>query len=76
MALDAEKVVVDALKLRREERTELVDRVLRSLDEEEDDLLDEEDRAQLHAAIAQSEEQFRHGQGIPAETVLERLKAR
>src|SRR5258708_16366497 len=41
---DAEKIVSEALKLSAEERAELVDRLLRSLDDAEADALDEIDR--------------------------------
>ncbi len=74
MAPDVEKIVSEALKLSVEERAELVDRLLRSLDDEEGDALDDVDRERLHAAIAQSEEQFRAGQTIPSKTVLDRLR--
>ena len=76
MVANAEKVLAEALKLRREERTEVVDRLLRSLDEEEGDELDAEDRERLHAAIARSEDQFRAGEGVPAKAVLDRLTKR
>jgi hypothetical protein len=46
----------------------LVDRLLRSLDDEEGDALDDVDRERMHAAIAQSEEQFRAGQTILSKT--------
>ena len=39
------------------------------------DDLDDADRARLHAAITRSAEQFRSGRSIPAEKVLELLKA-
>lgn len=70
-----EQVLAAALKLPREERTAVVDELLRSLDDAKD-RLDASDRELLHAAIARSDEQFRAGQGIPAETVLERLTKR
>ena len=76
MASDAEKIVSEALKLPAEERAELVDRLLRSLDDEEGDALDDVDRVRLHAAIARSEEQFGSGQTIPSKTVLDRLRKR
>ena len=72
----AEKIVSEVLKLPAEERAELVDRLLRSLDDEEGDTLDDADRERLHAAIARSEEQFLAGQTIPSETVLDRLRMR
>ena len=65
VAPDAEKIVSEALKLPAEERAELVDRLLRSLDEAEGDALDDVDRERLHATIARSEEQFRAGKTIP-----------
>lgn len=76
MAPDAEKIVSEALKLPAEERAELVDRLLQSLDDEEGDALDDVDGERLHAAIARSEEQFRAGQTIPAKAVLDRLRKR
>jgi hypothetical protein len=76
VAPDAEKIVSEALKLPAEERAELVDRLLQSLDDEEVDALDDVDRERLHAAIARSEEQFRAGQTIPSKTVLDRLRKR
>jgi hypothetical protein len=76
VAPDAEKIVSEALKLPAEERAELVDRLLRSLDDEEGDVLDDVDRERLHAAIARSEEQFSSGQTIPSKTVLDRLRKR
>ena len=72
MVPGTQQVLDAALKLPREERAVVVDELLRSLDDAED-LLDAEDRALLHAAIVRSDEQFRAGQGIPAEQVLERL---
>lgn len=74
MVPDAEKVLAEALKLPREERAEIVDRLLRSLDDEEGDALDDADRARLHQAIARSDEQFRRGQGIRAEDALAELE--
>jgi hypothetical protein len=76
VAPDAEKIVSEALKLPAEERAELVDRLLRSLDDEEGDALDDGDRERLHAAIERSEEQFRSGQTIPSKTVLDRVRKR
>lgn len=74
MAPDAEKLVSEALKLPAEERVELVDRLLKSLDDEEGDDLDAEDRERLHAAIERSEEQFLAGQAVPAKAVLDALR--
>jgi len=74
VAPDAEKIVSEALKLPAEERAELVNRLLRSLDDEEGDALDDLDCERLHAAITRSEEQFNSGQTIPSKTVLDRLR--
>jgi peptide subunit release factor 1 (eRF1) len=76
VAPDAEKIVSEALKLPADERVELVDRLLRSLDDEEGDSLDDADRERLHDAISRSEEQLRSGESVPAKTVLERLRNR
>lgn len=75
MIPNTEQVLAAALKLSREERTAVVDELLRSLDDAED-LLAANDRELLHAAIARSDEQFRAGRGIPAEIVLDRLVKR
>jgi len=75
MIPNTEQVLAAALELPREERAAVVEELLRSLDDAED-LLDGGDRELLHAAIARSDEQFRAGRGIPAETVLERLTKR
>ena len=40
----------------------------------DDDDLDDEDRARLHASLIRSSEQFERGEGIPAADVLERLR--
>ena len=74
MAPDAEKLVSEALKLPAEERVELVDRLLKSLDDEEGDELDDEERARLHAAIGRSEQQFRAGQAVPANALFDALR--
>jgi Putative addiction module component len=74
VAPDAEKLVSEALKLPAEERVELVDRLLKSLDDEEGDALEDEDRERLHAAIGRSEEQFLAGQAVPAKVVLDALR--
>lgn len=76
MPVDSEKLLADALDLPREERVNVVERLLRSLDEEEGDGLDDADRARLHAAIGLSDEQFAQGKGVPAEQVLDRLRDR
>jgi len=70
----SEKIVTEALKLPAEERVELVDRLLRSLDDEEGDALEGDDRERLHAAIARSDEEFRGGKAIPSKAVLERVR--
>ena len=76
MASDAEKIVSEALKLPPEQRIDLVDRLLRSLDDEEGDALDADDRERLHAAIAKSDEQFRAGEAVSSKSVLDRLRKR
>jgi polyhydroxyalkanoate synthesis regulator phasin len=75
MIPDTAQVLAAALKLPREERTAVVDELMRSLDDAED-RMDHDERERLHAAIARSEEQFRTRQGIPAEVVLDRLTKR
>jgi hypothetical protein len=71
---EAEKIASEALRLPAEERAELVDRLLRSLDDEESDALDDADRERLHAAIARSDEQFRAGRTISSKAILDRLR--
>jgi len=73
MVPEVEKVLAFALRLPAEERAELAERLLESLDEDTDDLT-EEDRQRLHEAIHRSEEQFEAGLGIPADQVLARLR--
>lgn len=68
MAPDAAKVLQDALRLPPDQRAEVVEELVRSLDEGDD--LDDEDRDRLHAALRQSEEEFRAGPGVPAADVL------
>jgi hypothetical protein len=75
MIPDTAQVLAAALRLPREERTAVVDELMRSLDDVEDGLAPG-DRERLHAAIARSDEQFRAGQGISADEVLERLTKR
>jgi hypothetical protein len=62
------------LKLPAEERVELVDRLLKSLDDEEGDELEDDDRERLNAAIGRSEEQFLAGHAVPAKAVLDALR--
>jgi hypothetical protein len=76
VAPNAERLIAEALKLRVEERSDLVDRLLRSLDEEESGDLDAEDRARLNAALDLSDQQFNAGQTVPAEEVIDRLRKR
>lgn len=76
MTPDAENIVYEALKLPAEERAEVVDRLLRSLGDQDVDALDYVDRGRLHAAIEQSEEQFHSGQTVPSKTVSDRLRKR
>ncbi len=73
MVPEVEQVLASALRLPADERAELAERLLESLDEEADDLT-EEDRQRLHEAIHRSEEQFEAGLGIPADQVLTRLR--
>jgi hypothetical protein len=40
-----------------------------------DDDLDDEDRARLHSALEESEDDVRHGRMVPAEDVIARLRA-
>jgi len=74
MAPRAAKVVAEALKLPPDERAQVVDELLRSLDEGDD--LEDEDRARLHAALRQSDEEFKAGLGIPEADVLDLLRPR
>ena len=74
MAPDVAKVVEDALKLPPDQRAEVVEELVRSLDDGDD--LDDADRARLHAALRQSDAEFREAQGISAADVLERLRTR
>ena len=73
MVPNVEKVHATALQLPKEQRAELAERLLESLDEDTHDLADE-DRQRLHEAIHRSEEQFEAGLGIPADQVLARLR--
>ena len=74
MAPDAAKVLEDALRLPPDQRAEVVEELVRSLDDGDD--LDDEDRDRLHAALRESEAEFQAGQGIPAAEVLDRLRTR
>jgi hypothetical protein len=74
MAPRTAKVVAEALKLPPDERAQVIDELLRSLDEGDD--LEDDDRARLHAALRQSDEEFKAGLGIPAADVLARLRPR
>jgi hypothetical protein len=73
MVSAAKQVITDALRLPREERAALVDELMRSLDDEDAEPVD---RAQLDAALARSQEQFRAGQGVPMDVVLAGLAKR
>ncbi|MBC8068440.1 MAG: hypothetical protein IAG13_08910 [Deltaproteobacteria bacterium] len=48
--------------------------VPRSVDGDEDDDLDEDDRARLHEAIDASLVELKHGGGIPADDVMRELR--
>lgn len=74
MAPGAAKLLKEALKLPPKERAEVVEELVRSLDDGDD--LDDEDRARLHAALRRADEEFQQGKGIPAADVLDRLRAR
>jgi hypothetical protein len=74
MAPNAAKVVEEALKLPPEERAEVIEELVRSLDQGDD--LDDEDRARLHGALRQSDEEFKAGQAVSAADVLDRLRRR
>ena len=74
MAPNAAKVVEDALKLPPEDRAEIIEELVRSLDDGDD--LDDADRARLHAALRRSDQEFKAGKGIPAAELLEQLRKR
>lgn len=74
MASDASKLLAEALALPADERAEMVDALLRSLDDGDD--LDEADRKQLHEALLLSDQQLRAGERIPASDVLAALAKR
>jgi len=46
------------------------------VDGEEDDGLDDEEREALHRSIDRGLAQLRAGEGIPAEVILEKIRAR
>jgi hypothetical protein len=74
MAPEVAKLVAAALALPEEQRAEVIDALVSSLDGGDD--LDDDDRERLHEALRRSDEQFRAGQGIPAEQILARLRDR
>lgn len=76
MGTDAKKVIEAALQLPADDRAEVAARILRSLDEEEGDTLDHEDRARLHEALAASEADFAAGNYRDADEVLADLRQR
>jgi len=73
--LDREAVITDALRLPREERSAVIDELMRSLDDDEAPL-DPAEREPLDAALARSQAQFRAGQGIRMDVVLAELAKR
>jgi hypothetical protein len=70
----ATKVISDALKLPPEERAQVIEELVRSLDH--GDELDDDDRERLHEALRKSDDEFKAGPGIPADDVLDRLRQR
>jgi hypothetical protein len=72
MSLEASQVVAAALELPPDERADVIEALVRSLDA--GDELDDEDRGRLHEAILRSEEQLQAGRGVPAADVLDRLR--
>ena len=74
MSSGVAKIVEEALKLPPDERAEVIDELVRSLDQGDD--LDDADRARLHAALRQSDDEFRAGPAIPAADLLDRLRPR
>lgn len=74
MVSNTAEVLAAALQLPRDDRSTVVEELMRSLDQ--DDELSSSERDKLHAAIARSDEQFRAGRGIPAERAFERLSKR
>jgi hypothetical protein len=75
MISPAKQVITDALRLPREERSAVIDELMRSLDDDEAPM-DPAEREQLDAALARSQAQFRAGQGIPMDVVLAELAKR
>lgn len=73
MGPDAAKLLEQALKLSPEERSEVADGLLRSLDDDTDDL-DDEERARLHHALAASEDDFAAGDYRDASDVISDLR--
>lgn len=74
MAPEASKVVAAALALSADERAEVIEALVQSLDS--GDELDDDDRARLHESLARSDGQFQAGEAVPAEAVLDRLRKR
>ena len=74
MAPAATKVIADALKLAPEERAELIEELVKSLDH--GDELEDDDRDRLHEALRRSNVEFKAGAAIPADDVLDRLRKR
>ena len=72
MSPNAEKVLVEALALPADERAALIEALVRSLGEGNQPY--EADRSGLHEALHRSQQQFRDGQGLSAEIVLDRLR--
>jgi hypothetical protein len=75
MISTAKQVISDALRLPRDERSTVIDELMRSLDDE-GDAMSPEERARLDAAIARSQAQFRAGEGIPMDVAFARLAKR
>lgn len=75
MSPDAAKLLEEALKLSPAERSEVADGILRSLEDDGDDL-DDEERARLQAALAASEAEFASGEYRDASDVIADLRRR
>jgi putative addiction module component (TIGR02574 family) len=71
MAIEA--VLQQVLKMPVEERAELVERLIDSLDDDEVELSSEQ-LAQLDEAIAEADRAAERGELIPAEDVLARMR--